>query len=98
MHEILKGNFLKFPVLTSSYINTALTQSAFRIYECYIIILYQHIVNKEIKRETCKWQVNCGITTRLTIPRCIRLKGWKRRIPNNSCKLVPCANLSWYFW
>ena len=28
----------KFPVLTLSYINTALSQSAFRIYKCYIII------------------------------------------------------------
>jgi hypothetical protein len=28
----------KFPVLTLSYINTALSQSAFRIYQCYIII------------------------------------------------------------
>jgi hypothetical protein len=27
----------KFPVLTLSYINTALSQSAFRIYKCYII-------------------------------------------------------------
>ena len=27
----------KFPVLTSSYINTALSQSAFRFYKCYII-------------------------------------------------------------
>jgi hypothetical protein len=27
----------KFPVLTMSYINTALSQSAFRIYKCYII-------------------------------------------------------------
>ena len=40
MHEVLEGNFLKFPVFTSSYINTALGQSAFRIYECYIIKLY----------------------------------------------------------
>ena len=30
----------KFPVLTLSYINTALSQSAFRIYKCYIIIIY----------------------------------------------------------
>ena len=30
----------KFPVLTLSYINTALSQSAFRIYKCYIIIYY----------------------------------------------------------
>ena len=30
----------KFPVLTLSYINTALSQSAFRIYKCYIIIFY----------------------------------------------------------
>ena len=30
----------KFPVLTLSYINTALSQSAFRIYKCYIIKLY----------------------------------------------------------
>ena len=29
----------KFPVLTLSYINTALSQSAFRIYKCYIIII-----------------------------------------------------------
>jgi hypothetical protein len=28
----------KFPVLTLSYINTALSQSAFRIYKCYIIM------------------------------------------------------------
>jgi hypothetical protein len=28
----------KFPVLTLSYINTAVSQSAFRIYKCYIII------------------------------------------------------------
>ena len=28
----------KFPVLTLSYINTVLSQSAFRIYKCYIII------------------------------------------------------------
>jgi hypothetical protein len=27
----------KFPVLTLSYINTALSKSAFRIYKCYII-------------------------------------------------------------
>jgi hypothetical protein len=27
----------KFPVLTLSYINTAISQSAFRIYKCYII-------------------------------------------------------------
>jgi hypothetical protein len=30
----------KFPVLTLSYINTALRQSAFRIYKCYIINHY----------------------------------------------------------
>ena len=30
----------KFSVLTLSYINTALTQSAFRVYKCYIIIEY----------------------------------------------------------
>ena len=30
----------KFSVLTLSYINTALSQSAFRIYKCYIIMLY----------------------------------------------------------
>ena len=30
----------KFPVLTLSYINTALSQSAFRIYKCYIINIY----------------------------------------------------------
>ena len=30
----------RFPVLTLSYINTALSQSAFRIYKCYIIIFY----------------------------------------------------------
>jgi hypothetical protein len=30
----------KFPVLTLSYINTALSQSAFRIYKCYIIKRY----------------------------------------------------------
>jgi hypothetical protein len=28
----------KFPVLTLSYINTALSQSAFSVYKCYIII------------------------------------------------------------
>ena len=31
----------KFPVLTLSYINTGLSQSAFRIYKCYIIISLQ---------------------------------------------------------
>jgi hypothetical protein len=32
----------KFPVLTLSYINMALSQSAFRIYKCYIInIIYK---------------------------------------------------------
>jgi hypothetical protein len=30
----------KFPVLTLSYISTALSQSAFRIYKCYIINAY----------------------------------------------------------
>jgi hypothetical protein len=30
----------KFPVLTLSYINTALSQSAFRIYKCYIINMF----------------------------------------------------------
>jgi hypothetical protein len=30
----------KFPVFTLSYINTALSQSAFRIYKCYIIITH----------------------------------------------------------
>ena len=30
----------KFPVLTLSYINTVLSQSAFRIYKCYIIMLF----------------------------------------------------------
>ena len=30
----------KFPVVTLSYINTALGQSAFRIYKCYIIKVY----------------------------------------------------------
>ena len=30
----------KFPVLTLRYINTALSQSAFRIYKCYIINIY----------------------------------------------------------
>ena len=30
----------KFPVLTLSYINTVLSQSAFRIYKCYIIKLF----------------------------------------------------------
>ena len=37
----------KFPVLTLSYINTALSQSAFRIYKCYIIMtikLYTNIL------------------------------------------------------
>jgi hypothetical protein len=31
----------KFPVLTLSYINTALSQSAFRIYKCYIMISHR---------------------------------------------------------
>ena len=35
----------KFPVLTLSYINTALSQSAFRIYKSYIIKLYINTVN-----------------------------------------------------
>jgi hypothetical protein len=35
----------KFPVLTLSYINTALSQSAFRIYKCYIIKLYINTIN-----------------------------------------------------
>ena len=35
----------KFPVLTLSYINTALSQSAFRIYKCYIIKLYINTEN-----------------------------------------------------
>ena len=33
----------KFPVLTLSYINTALGQSAFRIYKCYIIMPYNKL-------------------------------------------------------
>jgi hypothetical protein len=44
----------KFPVLTLSYINTALSQSAFRIYKCYIIkcfipLLYNDSENKLFK-------------------------------------------------
>jgi hypothetical protein len=34
----------KFPVLTLRYINTALSQSAFRIYKCYIIIYFVYKV------------------------------------------------------
>jgi DNA replicative helicase MCM subunit Mcm2 (Cdc46/Mcm family) len=42
----------KFPVLTSSYINTALCQSAFRIYKCYIINALICVV--EAKPESCR--------------------------------------------
>ena len=35
----------KFPVLTLSYINTARSQSAFRIYKIYTIKLYINTVN-----------------------------------------------------
>jgi hypothetical protein len=34
----------KFPVLTLSYINTALSQSAFRIYKCYIITSFLNVL------------------------------------------------------
>ena len=34
----------KFSVLTLSYINTALSQSAFRVYKCYILYIYIYII------------------------------------------------------
>jgi hypothetical protein len=37
----------KFPVLTLSYINTALSQSAFRIYKCYIINTFMYYLKHE---------------------------------------------------
>ena len=40
----------KFPVLTLSYINTALSQSAFRIYKCYIIINFNIFLSHFLKK------------------------------------------------
>ena len=43
----------KFPVLTLSYINTALSQSAFRIYKCYIINKNCIYIPKQSSRQLC---------------------------------------------
>jgi hypothetical protein len=49
----------KFPVLTLSYINKALSQSAFRIYKCYIIIYYiisYHIISLKSRVDITQYQ------------------------------------------
>jgi hypothetical protein len=60
----------KFPVLTLSYINTALSQSAFRIYKCYIInkdIYWFIIATQQTKQNNHRQYKNIGSQILFTI-------------------------------
>jgi hypothetical protein len=67
----------KFPVLTLSYINTALSQSAFRIYKCYIIniilCIFSYFINFICKDLECllfyNLFLNVGRVTHWTVSR-----------------------------
>jgi hypothetical protein len=58
----------KFPVLTLSYINTVLSQSAFRIYKCYIInnylivpaLAWEDIISNHSVPSEIDCAFNCG--------------------------------------
>ena len=57
----------KFSVFTSSYVNTALNQSAFRIHKCYIIIVcYHDVLTTSLLTSRLPASCELGIQGRLT--------------------------------